>query len=382
MRCIKLPAALLALCCLSLACLSAGATQVLVGQVAPLTGPESSQGRAYAAGMQLYFNSVNKAGGVNGHTFALVSKDDMGRPEETVAATKQMLATEQPMVLAGYLGQRNVTALLDAGFLERERITLVGYRSADVRPAPPQLYNVRASLLDELTKITEHVGTIGVTRLGLLYEEGPAAAGIVSATEELAAKRNAKVVSKAGYEAGSTRVSAAIDLFIKTPPQAIILVSTGTVAARFIEQYRAAGGAAQIFVHSGADMERVARQIGEDRLSFVTTVMKGVAIVQVVPSPYQVSRIGKELNDAVAKAGKLDVPVSYVMLEGFIAGKVIVEAVRRQGARPSREGMAPALDAIDNLNLGGYAVGYKTAGRSGSRFVELTIISDTGRTRQ
>lgn len=382
MRHLTNTAAMLALCCLSLACLSASATQVLVGQVAPLTGPESSQGRAYAAGMQLYFNSVNRAGGVNGHTFTLKSKDDMGRPEETVSATKQMLAADQPMVLAGYLGQRNVAALLDAGVLEKERIVLVGYRSADVRAAPPQLYNVRASLLDELAKLTEHIGTIGVTRLGLLCEDGPAAAGIVSATEELGAKHKAKLVSKARYEPGTTRVSEAIDLFMKSEPQAILLVSSGAAAARFIEQYRAAGGGAQIFVHSGADMERVARQIGEDRLSFVTTVMKGVAIVQVVPSPYQVSRLATELTDAVAKAGKLDVPVSYVMLEGFIAAKVIVEAVRRQGTRPTREGMAPALDAVDNLNLGGYAVGYKAGGQSGSKFVDLTIISDSGRTRQ
>ena len=94
------------------------------------------------------------------------------------------------------------------------------------------------------------------------------------------------------------------------------------------------------------------------------------------------SKLAKELNEAVAKDGKLDVPISYVMMEGYIAAKVIVEAVRRQGKRPTREGMAAALESIDNLNLGGYTVGFRPGVRSGSKFVELTIISDTGKIRQ
>jgi branched-chain amino acid transport system substrate-binding protein len=35
----------------------AGATTIVVGQVAPLSGLDANQGRAYAVGMQLYFNT-------------------------------------------------------------------------------------------------------------------------------------------------------------------------------------------------------------------------------------------------------------------------------------------------------------------------------------
>jgi ABC-type branched-subunit amino acid transport system substrate-binding protein len=42
------------------------AAQVVVGQVGPMSGPEAGQGRAYAAGMQLHFSALNKAGGTNG----------------------------------------------------------------------------------------------------------------------------------------------------------------------------------------------------------------------------------------------------------------------------------------------------------------------------
>ncbi len=352
------------------------AAQVVVGQVGPMSGLEANQGRAYSAGMQLYFSNVNKAGGVNGHTFNLVRKDDGGRPEDTVSVTRQMLAEDKPMVLAGFFGNRNIRDLVSAGLLEKEKIALVGYRTAEIRPETPLLYSVRAGLRDEINKLTEHLATIGITRLGLFYEDGPGAAALVAAAEEAAAKAKASIVAKASYPSGTNQVSAAITTLSANTPQAIIMVASGAAAAGFIEQYRGGGGTAQLFAHSGADIEQLSKRLAEEQ-------MQGVAIAQVTPSPYKIAnRLAKEFTDAVAKADKLEVPVSYAMMEGYITAKVIVEAVRRQGARPTREGMAAALDGMDNYNLGGYAVGFRPGMRTGSKFVELSIISGAGKIRQ
>lgn len=354
---------------------AASAAPIVVGQVGPMSGLEASQGRAYATGMQLYFNAVNKAGGVGGHTFNLVRRDDGGRPEDTVAGTKTLLAEDKPMVLAGYFGSRNVSELLASGVLEKEHIALVGYRTSEIRPTNPYLFNVRAGLRDEINKLTEHLATIGITRLGLLYEDGPGAAALLAAADESAKKARATIVAKASYPAGTARVSPAVETFVKATPQAIIMVTSGAAAAGFIEQYRAGGGAAQLFAHSGADIEQLSKRLSEEQ-------MQGVAIAQVTPNPYKISsRLAKEFNDLVAKTPNLEVPVSYSMLEGYIAAKVIVEAVRRQGAKASREGTVNALENLD-YDLGGYAVNYKGDRRNGSRFVELSIVSGAGKIRQ
>jgi branched-chain amino acid transport system substrate-binding protein len=352
------------------------AAQVAVGQVAPMSGLEASQGRAYAAGMQLYFDSVNKAGGVGGHTFKLVRRDDGGRPEDTVGSTRAMITEDKPMVLAGYFGSRNIADLVASGVLEREKIAMVGYRTSEIRAETPFLYSVRATLKDEINKITQHLATIGITRFGFFYEEGPGAAALNAAFEEATTKANATIVARAAYPSGTARVTPAVQVFAKAEPQAILMVSTSAAAAGFIEQYRTGGGAAQLFAHSGADIEQMTKRLSEE-------LMKGVAIAQVTPNPYKMSmRLTKEFNDLVAKAGNMEVPVSYSLMEGYIAAKVIVEATRRQGAKPSREGMVTALDAMDNFDMGGYAVGFRPNLRSGSRFVELSIISGAGRIRQ
>ena len=351
------------------------AATVVVGEVGPMSGLDANQGRAYAAGMQLAFGNANKAG-VNGHTFTLVRKDDGGRPEDTVSVTRQMLAEDKPLVLAGYFGNRNVDDLVSAGLLQANKIALVGYRSAEIRSETPYLYSVRAGLREEINKLTQHLATIGITRLGLFYEEGPGAPALLAAAEEAAKNAKGAIVAKASYPAGTARVSPAVTAFVATPPQAIIMVSSGAAAAGFIEQYRAAGGGAQLFAHSGADIEQLSKRLSEEQ-------MQGVAIAQVTPSPYTISsRLAKEFNDTVAKNEKLDVPVSYAMMEGYITGKVIVEAVRRAGRTATREGIVAALDSMDYYDMGGYAVGFKPGMHTGSKFVELSIISGAGKIRQ
>jgi branched-chain amino acid transport system substrate-binding protein len=355
---------------------AARASDVVVGQVAPLSGLEAVQGRAYAAGMQLLFNSVNKAGGVRGHTFSVQGKDDGGRPEDTVRLTRQLLAETRPVILAGYFGSRNITDLVASGVLQAEKIALIGYRSAEIRAETPLLYNVRASLGDEINKLTEHLATLGIRRLGLLYEEGPGSASLLAAAEEAAKKGQAGFVAKASYAPGSTSLAPAAAVFLKASPQAIVMVTSGSAAGAFIEQYRSSGGAAQLFAHSGADIEQLSKRLGEEQ-------MQGVAIAQVTPSPYRISgRLTKEFGDLVAKSPNLEVPAGYTMMEGYIAAKVIVEAVRRQGGRPTRESMVAALDAMDSYDLGGYVVGFKPGARTGSKFVELSIVSAAGRIRQ
>jgi len=351
------------------------AASIVVGQVAPLSGLEAVQGRAYAAGLKLALDQATKAG-VGGHRFTLISENDGGRPEETVALTTKLVAEHKPLVLAGFFGNRNIGELLGSGLLEREKLALVGYRMTELETQSSWLYNVRANLRDEVQRMVQHLATIGITRLGVFHEDGPGAETLAAMVEGLARNAGQQVQLRATYAAGTTRVGQAVESFLAKPPQAIMILASGAASAAFIEEYRITGGAAQLFAQSGADVEQLSRRLGEDTL-------RGVAIAQVTPSPYRVvGRLAKEFADAVATQKELEPQVSYAMMEGYIAGKVIVEAARRMGAQASREAFLAALDGIDTLDLGGYRIGYRSGQRQGSRFVDLTIVSATGRIRQ
>jgi branched-chain amino acid transport system substrate-binding protein len=355
---------------------AAHSLEVVVGQVAPLSGLEANQGRSYSVGMQLFFNQVNKAGGVNGHTFKLVRKDDAGDPKETVAATRKLLAESRPVVLAGFLGGAGLAEITTAGLLESEKIALVGYRAPQLRVNSPFIFSVRASLEDEIRKITGHLATVGIQRLALLVEGGLGEAEVIATMEAAVKQSGGKIIAKGSYPSGSTSVRKVVEEFTSIQPQAIVLIASGAASAAFIEQYKSGGGTAQVFAHSGADIEQLSKRLAEEHT-------QGIAIAQVTPNPYKISaRLTKEFQDAIAKAGSLEAPVSYAMLEGYIAARVIVEAVRRMGTKPDRDQFPRVLETIDGFDMGGYLITYRPGAHVGSRFVELSIVNSTGRIRQ
>lgn len=358
---------------------NACALEVLVAQVAPIRGLEAKQGVGYAAGLRLAFEAANRRGGMNGHTFALTTEDDGSRPESTVEQTRKLLTEKRPLVLAGYFGSQNLRELLASRLLEQQRIALVGYRTTDITPAHPQLFNVHADIPSELSKLTSQLATVGVTKLGLLYEAGPGGDAIVAAADLAAAQAKVRFLAHTTYasgnRSGNTTIADAVQVFTKVAPQAIILVVNGASTAAFIEAYRISGGAAQLFASSGADIEQLSQRLSDDYL-------KGVVISQVTPNPYKnTSRLVREFTEAVAQQKPME-PKSYVMMEGYIAGRVIVEAVQRQGRTPTREGMIATLNAMNDYDLGDYVIGFGSGARNGSKFVELSIVSNGGRVHQ
>ena len=361
--------------------LCAGAAMVAqawtVGQVAPLSGAEATQGRAYVQGMKLYFDHVNKAGGVQGQPVELAVLDDLGHPDETVSKTRQLLAQSKPVVLAGYFGNRNLSALLDSKALDGSALSLVGYQSTDTRvQASSHLFATRAGLVEQVAKISTHLATVGITRLALVFEERPDAQALTEQITKSVASSGAKLVTTAviqgknGFDKAVQAVTAS-----KTSPQAILVVASSAATAAFVESYRLDGGTAQVYATAEADIEQLAKRLPVE-------YMNGLSIAQVVPSPYKVSgKLNKEFRDAVAQAGKsIDVPVSFSMMEGYVNAKVITEALRRsQPVTPEK--VSAALRSLDTYDLGGYWVSFKP-GQIGSKYVDLSIVSASGRVKQ
>lgn len=349
-----------------------------VGQVAPLSGADATQGRAYAQGMKLYFDQVNKAGGVQGQSVELVVVDDVGHPEETVSKTRKLLSDSKPVVLAGFFGNRNMTALIDSKLLESSPLSVVGYQSTDTRVlGSSQFFATRAGLAEQMNKISTHLATVGITRLALVFEDRPDAQALNDLVSKAIAPSGAKLVSAASIKNKSS-VDKTVEQLrsAKTPAQAVLVVASSPTTAAFVEAYRMDGGNAQVYATAEADIEQLAKRLPVEYIS-------GLSIAQVVPSPYKVSaKLNKEFRDAVTAAGKsVEVPVSFAMMEGYVNAKVIVEAMRRsQPVTPEK--VTAALRTLDAYDLGGYWVGYRPGSQIGSKYVDLSIVNASGRVTQ
>jgi branched-chain amino acid transport system substrate-binding protein len=84
---------------------------------------------------------------------------------------------------------------------------------------------------------------------------------------------------------------------------------------------------------------------------------------------------------AVAAANK-ELTVNYSSMEGFVAAKVFTEALRRAGRNPSREAFLSAIEGMQNVLIGGFAVDFGPKKHMGSKFVDLTMLTEDGRVRR
>ncbi|MCW7536355.1 ABC transporter substrate-binding protein [Aquabacterium sp. A7-Y] len=364
---------------MSAAALPAAAADLVIGQVAPLTGVITGTGEEYVAGAQAYFAHVNARGGVLGRQIRVVVKDDGYRPELTLERTRELLEQDKPLALFGFVGTANVLALTKHKVLSEAGIALLApYTGAmDLRvPINPYLFHVRASYADETAKMVEHLHTVGLRRFAVLYQDDAFGKAGLAGAEAAMQKLGLKSVATGSYDRTKPEeVDAAVAAIVPANPDAVIMVSVNRASSVFIKKLRAAGSRAQLFSISVVNFKELLHNAGE-------AVVRGVGISQVMPFPYAASTpVVREFHTLMAQyaPGKV---ISYASLESFIAAKVMVEALRRAGPEPTRQKVLAALDGLKEYDAGGFKVGFGAGNRNGSRYVEVTVIGADGKLRR
>lgn len=353
----------------------AARADIVVGQVAPLSGVLASTGHQMVLGGKIYFDHVNARGGVHGQKIQVLVADDGYKVDETVRLTREMLAKPDVVALYGFAGTANVGKLLTDKVLEEGGAALVApYTGGEPLRSPfnAWIFHVRAGYADEAEHMVQQLTTLGMNRVAVMYQDdGFGKAGLVG-VEAALAKRGLKLAAAAGYERNTDKVEDAVKTIKAADPQAIIMISINKPTAAFIKRYRESGGGAQLYNISVVDPAELVKLAGLKNAH-------GLGISQVVPYPYMPNLpVIREYQELLKKYAPNE-HVNYTSFEQFLGAKVLVEALRRAGPRPDRAKVVKALEGLSAFDLGGITVSYSPANRVGSRYVEVTVIGSTGK---
>lgn len=353
-----------------------GREDIVIGQVAPLTGTIAATGDEYVAGGAAYFAHVNANGGIYGRKIRVVLKDDGYKPDQTLAMTRQILAEDKPLALFGFVGTGNVLALNKNRVLEDAGIALLApYTGAqDLRdPMSPHIFHIRASYTDETARMVEHLHTIGLRRFAVMYQDDPFGKSGLAGAETALKKLGLTAVARGGYDRTKPEdIDAAVAAIAPANPDAIIMVSVNRASAAFVKKMRAQGSKARLFSISVVNFKELLKNAGEDNA-------RGIGISQVMPFPYStLAPVAREFQLMMAKYQPSKV-VSYASMESFIAAKILVEAIKRSGADPTRQKITAQLDKMNSYDAGGFKVSFSPDNHVGSKFVEVTVIGRDGK---
>jgi len=345
---------------------------IRLGQSLPLSGPLTELGTEYRDGALAYFKSVNDKGGVHGRRIELLTLDDAYVVERSVANAGKLLDDNGVLAFFGMFGSANYAALLPL-INARAVPSIAPYTGADGLRAQssPTTFWLRASYGDETEKIVDQLTTLGIKRIAVFYQDDAFGKAGLAGVDAALKKRGEQVLATGAYDKTRNDVDAAVKQIGAADPQAVVMISTYKPTAAFVRKMRESGRLPQFFALSVVGLKALHAELG--------AAAAGIAISQVVPFPdTETAPVVREMRRL--PAGTLPAAgVTYTTLEGFIAAKVMVEALRRAGPQPTREKLIAALESLRDFDAGGFVVNYAPARHLGSRFAEVTIVGKGGR---
>lgn len=346
--------------------------QILIGQTAGFSGAVAVGVKETTEGAKLYLDAVNARGGVNGQKIDLISLDDKFNPKLAAENARKLIEEKNVMAMFLTRGTPQTEAILP--FLDKYGVPLIAPSTGAMvlhTPVKKHVFNVRATYQREAEKAIAHLATIGITRIAIVYtDDSFGEDGVTGAQKGLsAAKLTPAAMEK--FDRSKPDFSQLAPRIAKTDAQAVMMIASATSAADCIKALKAAGSNAQFVTLSNNASSGFIKGLGDNA--------RGVIVSQVFPQSIGFGLV-KEATD-LARAKNLT-NVSPAMLEGFASAKVLVEALRRAGAKPSRERIQSALEGLRKFDIGGLEISYSPTSHTGLDFADLSIISADGKFRR
>ncbi|MGS5085221.1 ABC transporter substrate-binding protein [Hydrogenophaga sp. A37] len=347
--------------------------RIVLGQSAPFTGPSTQLGLQFHMGAQLHFEQVNAKGGVNGRRIELQRLDDGYEPERCVANTKQFIA-DGVFALFGYVGTATSLAALPLA-TEAKTPFFAPFTGAQALREPFNRYaiHVRASYFDETAAIVRQITSTGIKKVAVFYQNDAYGKAGLEGVQHALKALNLETASLGSVERNTTDVAQALKDILAAKPEAIVQVGSYKACATFIRLARQQGFGGNFYNVSFVGTQALMDELG--------AMAKGVAVSQVMPFPYSPATqlSGEYLAELKDKRG---LAPNYSGIEGYVAAKVFVEALKRAGRGVTRESFIDAIHGMQAVNLGGFPVDFGPQKHTGSRFVELTLLTEDGRIRR
>ncbi|EKZ96216.1 ABC-type branched-chain amino acid transport system periplasmic protein [Cupriavidus sp. HMR-1] len=348
---------------------------ILLGQSAALSGPTAVLGKQMNAGARLYFDYINKQGGVFGRKIELKALDDMYEPEEAVKNTKKLIEEDRVFALFGYVGTPTSQAVMP--LVNQARIPFFAPFTGAQSLRDPQsryVFHVRAGYEEETAAIVRQIRTTGLKRIVVVFNDdayGRAGlSGVEHAIKALPADSGVQLVAQESVIRNTVEIGDAMQTAMKAKPDAVVLISAYRTVGAFVKEALRRGYSGQFYNVSFVGTQALAKEVGPQG--------SGVIISQVMPHPGNATLpVVREYLRLLQAAGKQN-DFDYASIEGFIAAKSFVEGLRRAGKDLTRERLVTALETMRNVDLGGYIVQFSPESHVGSKFVEMTIINSRG----
>jgi ABC-type branched-subunit amino acid transport system substrate-binding protein len=344
------------------------ATVVRFGQSASLSGGQAAYGKDVRDGIAAAFAAANRV--EKQVRFELVALDDGGDKARCKNNVKTLI-DQGVVAVVGMTSGAAAEACLP--LFEEARTVMLGTASGNmgIRNAQATMaYHVRAGYDDEYRRMVSYVKEFGMQRVGYVYLEDTSPANqtaMKAALDHVGLKLTVSVPlsrnAKGFDEEVSKLLAARLDC--------VLFTTNASPISAIVQKMAEARYPGFYFSSSFAGQPLIDDMAGKGR---------SIIMSQVVPRPNNVAAaVVKRFQDDLLAYDK-SAQAGFTSLEGYIAGRVAVEAARAslKGGAVTRARFRDALAEL-NIDLGGYRAHFGPGNTQGSRFVDVVAIDRSGR---
>jgi len=359
--------------------------EIRFGISAPFSGSAKELGHHMKLGIDAAFSVANGNGGVHGRQLRLVAADDGYEPTRTAETMKQLYERDRVFGIVGNVGTPTAVVALPYA-LERRMLFYGAFTGAGLlRSDPPDRYvfNYRPSYAEETDAVVRYL--VKMRRLKpeqiavFAQQDSYGDSGFAGVAKAIRSLRGGDegTILRLNYKRNTVDVDEAIAQLQKSriPIKAVVMVPTYRAAARFIEKtrdlYPSMIYTNVSFVGSTA--------LANELMLLGQKYAPGVIVTQVVPSIDGHSSVVLDYKSALMKYFPGE-PSDYVSLEGYVAGSVLVEALKRNGPQLDTERLVQTLENLRDFDMGlGTPVTFGRTEHQGVHKVWGTELDATGR---
>ncbi|GER21226.1 ABC transporter substrate-binding protein [Variovorax boronicumulans] len=350
-----------------------GAADIVVGASLPLSGPNAAAGHEGLAVAHAYFDMVNKAGGIDGRRMMLKTLDDAFDPQKAAENARSLAEDKTVVAIFNCWGTASCSAMMPI-ITEREIPLITGIAGGGkMRTTPGKFaFNLRASTESEIARMIGQMAVVGQTKLAVVYQRDSFGQSALASAQGIFANKGIQPAGEYALEPDGNNAAMIVDSLGTAGVQGIILLASPVSTVALIKLARKSGVSVPFYNLAAQANAKVAADLAGH--------INGVIFATLVPSPWRATiPVVREYQTAyTAATGKTD--YSYLGLEVFINAKLLVDGLRQAGRSVTRSSLVTALETMDSkLYSDQMQIKYGPRLRSGSGYVGLTIISQSGR---
>ena len=321
-------------------------TEIVVGDILPLTGPPALLGVAHNLGVKAAIAEVNAAGGINGRKLRLISEDDGYVPSRTVQGVRKLINSDKVFALTSVSGTAQAQAamplIVQAGLPAMAPITTYeGLYKPTIKNVFAVGYDMSSAVEELVTRMADRYPG---KKWALISQDDDYGENVRAGFERAAKAKKLQVVSSQIYKKGQTDFSSEILKVKQSGAEALM-----------------AGGVLGENVTMVKELERIAHKIPVG-VTYVSRVpasakMMGSAADNVYTVDYVYLESSPQGKVFVDKIGKLLSPeemgrVNRYTYTGYAATRALFDAMGRCGKALTWDCTNAELAKVSNLDTG------------------------------